>query len=140
MNTQDYVMAISGGALIGISSVLLLWFNGRIAGISGITNGLFTTNRAEAGWRIAFIVGLIVGGFCYQWFTGESLIDRTDYPVWLTIGAGLLVGFGTRLGSGCTSGHGICGISRLSGRSIVATVLFIVFGMIIATSLARMMS
>jgi len=133
-------MAISGGALIGVSSVLLLWFNGRIAGISGITNGMFTTSWTDAGWRTAFIVGLIVGGFSYQWFTGESLIDRTDYPVLLTVAAGLLVGFGTRLGSGCTSGHGICGISRLSGRSMVATVFFIVFGMVTATSLVRVMS
>ena len=133
MTTNDLLMAVSGGALIGLASVLLLWLNGRIAGISGIMNGAISLKMSEVGWRIAFIAGLVLAGYVFQLVSGESLITRTSYPVWLTLAAGALVGFGTRLGSGCTSGHGICGISRLSIRSIVATVLFVATGMIVAT-------
>jgi uncharacterized membrane protein YedE/YeeE len=140
MNTNDYLLAATGGALIGISSVLLLWLNGRIAGISGIMNGVFGRQWAEVGWRLAFIVGLIAGGFLFQWSTGTVLIERTDFPEWMTILAGLLVGYGTRLGGGCTSGHGICGIGRLSARSIVATATFVVIGMLVATTLSKVMS
>jgi uncharacterized membrane protein YedE/YeeE len=140
MNTNDFLMAAAGGALIGVSSVLLLWLNGRIAGISGIMNGMFNRQCSEASWRITFIVGLIAGAFLYQYATGESLIERSDYPLWMTISGGLLVGFGTRLGGGCTSGHGICGIGRLSIRSIVATALFVLVGLITATTLFRVMS
>ncbi len=140
MNTNNFLMAAAGGALIGISSVLLLWLNGRIAGISGIMNGMFTRHRSEAGWRFTFVVGLIAGAFVYHYATGEALIERNDYPLWMTISGGLLVGFGTRMGSGCTSGHGICGIGRLSIRSIVATALFVLVGIITATTLYRVMS
>ena len=140
MNTNDYLMAATGGSLIGISSVLLLWLNGRIAGISGIMNGVFSRQWAEVGWRLAFIVGLIAGGFLFQWSTGTVLIERTDFPEWMTILAGLLVGYGTRLGGGCTSGHGICGIGRLSARSIVATATFVIIGMLVATTLSKVMS
>jgi len=140
MNTNEYLMAATGGALIGVSSVLLLWLNGRIAGISGIMNGVFGRQCAEVSWRLAFIVGLIAGGFLFQTSTGAVLIERTDYPEWLTIAAGLLVGYGTRLGSGCTSGHGICGIGRLSLRSLVATATFVLIGMAVATVLSRVLS
>jgi uncharacterized membrane protein YedE/YeeE len=136
MNTNEYLTAIGGGALIGLSSVLLLWLNGRIAGISGIVNGLFRTRWADAGWRLAFVAGLIAGGLFYHVLSGEALMSRTDYPLALTIIAGLLVGFGTRLGGGCTSGHGVCGVGRLSIRSIVATVLFVLIGMATATILS----
>lgn len=135
MFTDDYMMAALGGTLIGISAVLLLWLNGRVAGISGIMNGALTRNVSEAGWRIAFIAGLMAGGILFQWFAAEPLITRTDFPLPLTIMAGLLVGFGTRMGSGCTSGHGICGVSRLSPRSLVATMLFVGAGMLVATML-----
>ena len=135
MIDNDYLMAAAGGALIGLSAVLLLGLNGRIAGISGIVNGLFTRSPGEAGWRLAFIAGILSGGALFQWISQESLIQRTDYPVWMTITAGLLVGFGTRLGSGCTSGHGICGISRLAPRSIVATATFVGIGMAVATGI-----
>ena len=138
MMTHDYLMAAAGGALIGAAAVLLLWLNGRIAGISGILNGTFSTHWSESAWRIAFIVGIVAGGFVYQWTTASVLIERSDFPVWMTVTAGLLVGFGTRLGGGCTSGHGICGISRLSIRSIVATALFVFVGMIVATTVSRM--
>lgn len=133
MTINDLVMALSGGALIGLASVLLMWLNGRIAGISGIMNGAISLKMNEVGWRIAFIAGLVLGGFLFQLVFGDGLIERTNYPVWLTIAAGGFVGFGTRLGSGCTSGHGICGISRLSVRSIVATIIFVATGMIVAT-------
>lgn len=137
MNLNNYLMAAAGGALIGTASILLLWFNGRIAGISGIMNGAFSRHWAEAGWRIAFVIGLIAGGLLYQRATGMPLIERSDFPTWMTILAGVLVGYGTRLGSGCTSGHGICGISRLSMRSIVATITFVLVGMLIATGISR---
>lgn len=140
MLTNNYLMAAAGGALIGAASVMLLWLNGRIAGISGIMNGAFSKQWAETGWRVAFIVGLIAGGWLYQLATNAPLIERTDFPVWMTIVAGLLVGYGTRLGSGCTSGHGICGTSRLSIRSIVATVIFVVVGMLVATGISKVMS
>ena len=134
----EYVRAAAGGALIGAGSVLLLWFNGRIAGISGITNGLFSAER-RTGWRIAFLGGLIAGGLLYGWLSPIPLIVRTDFPVWLTVAAGLLVGFGTRLGNGCTSGHGICGVSRLSLRSIAATATFVVVGMLVATTFGKVL-
>lgn len=133
VSAVEIAMATAGGAVIGIASVLLLWLNGRIAGISGILSGLFTRNAAERGWRISFVAGLILGGFLFQNATGEPLIARTDFPIALTLVAGGLVGFGTRHGSGCTSGHGICGIARLSVRSLTATVVFVAVGMATAT-------
>jgi uncharacterized membrane protein YedE/YeeE len=140
MNTNEYLMATAGGALIGTASVVLLWLNGRIAGVSGIMNGAFSKQWSEAGWRIAFMTGLIVGGLLYQWATGMPLIERSDFPSWMTVVAGLLVGYGTRLGGGCTSGHGICGVSRLSMRSIVATITFILAGMLVATGISKVVS
>ena len=135
---NDIVMATAGGAIIGIASVMLLWLNGRIAGISGIMNGALARGVSENLWRILFVAGLVVGGMLYQLLTDTALITRTDQPLALTAAAGLLVGFGTRLGSGCTSGHGICGISRLSPRSILATATFVAVGMLTATVLVRM--
>jgi len=140
MITDDYLMAAAGGAMIGTASVVLLWLNGRIAGISGIMNGAFSKQWSEAGWRIAFVVGLVAGGLLYQRATGMPLIERSNFPIWMTIVAGLLVGYGTRLGSGCTSGHGICGVSRLSMRSIVATSIFVLVGMLVATGVSKVMS
>ena len=135
MQSNEFLMAAAGGGIIGIATVLLFGLNGRLAGISGIVNGVFSRTFADVSWRATFIVGLIFGGLIFQVLTGEPLITRDHYPIGLSIAAGLLVGFGTRLGNGCTSGHGICGISRLSGRSIVATVTFIAVGMLVATLL-----
>jgi uncharacterized membrane protein YedE/YeeE len=140
MITDEYLMAAAGGALIGTASVVLLWLNGRIAGVSGIMNGAFSKQWSEAGWRIAFVVGLVAGGLLYQWATGMPLIERSDFPTSMTVVAGLLVGYGTRLGGGCTSGHGICGVSRLSMRSIVATTTFVLVGMLVATGISKVMS
>ena len=109
--------------LIGLASVLLLWLNGRIAGISGIVSGMLSQRGGEFGWRAMFVAGLLLGAFGYTLAAGGLAVTiPASIPVLVV--AGLLVGFGTRLGSGCTSGHGVCGIGRLSGRSIAATATF----------------
>ena len=136
MTEFNPLAATAGGALIGLAAVLLFWLNGRIAGISGILHGLFTRQTAERNWRLLFVAGLVLGGFIVQLATGEPLINRVHYPLPLIIAAGLLVGLGTRLGSGCTSGHGVCGISRLSLRSLLATLTFMGFG-IATTTIVR---
>lgn len=136
MTEFEPLSASVGGVLIGVSAVLLLWLSGRVAGISGILFGVFTRQTAERNWRLLFLLGLVLGGFIVQAITGETLVTRVDFPLPLLIVAGVLVGVGTRLGSGCTSGHGVCGISRLSLRSVLATLTFMVFGMV-ATTLIR---
>lgn len=122
--------ALLGGALIGISAFLLFWFNGRIAGISSIMSGLFTTSGPNRHWRLSFLLGLMLGAGLWQLLTADTFSLRQDYPPALIILGGFLVGFGTRLGSGCTSGHGICGIALLSPRSIVATLIFMASGLL----------
>jgi uncharacterized membrane protein YedE/YeeE len=122
------VSALLGGALIGLSVTLLLLFNGRIAGISGILNGVFILPRDEKTWRILFLLGLILGAALFNQLMPNFFSPRQNYPFWLLVSGGLLVGFGTRMGSGCTSGHGICGIARLSIRSILATLTFMASG------------
>ncbi|WP_444946507.1 YeeE/YedE family protein [Microbulbifer sp. VTAC004] len=114
--------AFAGGALIGLASALLLLFNGRIAGISGIIGGLLERGTG-IGWRLAFIAGMLIAPLSWQLFSALPPIKiDAGYPTLII--AGLLVGFGTRYGSGCTSGHGVCGLSRLSLRSLVATLVF----------------
>ncbi len=125
--------ALAGGALIGLASTFLLRLNGRIAGISGILTGALALSPGDRLWRVLFVVGLIAGAFAYQVVSGEPLLTREGFPVSRLVIAGVLVGFGTRLGSGCTSGHGVCGIARLSPRSIVATVTFVAVGMATAS-------
>ena len=128
MTMTTFVLPLVGGILIGLASVMLLAFNGRIAGISGILNGILTPKRGEVLWRALFIAGLIVGGIAVGVvYPGAFPEDLNISYVGLAV-AGLLVGFGTRLGSGCTSGHGVCGMSRLSGRSIIATLTFMATG------------
>ena len=118
--------AAIGGALIGLSSVLLMLLTGRIAGISGIFAGLLNIRSDDKAWRIAFIAGLILVPVIAGW-VGYGMAPPKLPSSWVVIvAAGLLVGFGTRLGGGCTSGHGICGIGRFSVRSVVATVVFMV--------------
>jgi uncharacterized membrane protein YedE/YeeE len=116
--------AAIGGGLIGLSAVLLMLLTGRIAGISGIFGGLLNFKSDDRDWRIAFIAGLILAPLIAGWIGHAIPTPKLPASWTVIIGAGLLVGFGTRLGSGCTSGHGICGIARLSSRSIVATVIF----------------
>jgi uncharacterized membrane protein YedE/YeeE len=120
------VPAFIGGALIGLSAAILLFINGRIAGISGIAGGVIYPEKGDMDWRIVFLVGLIIGGFLYQW-SGlgvgvEHIQAVVDTP--MLIIAGVLVGIGTTIGTGCTSGHGICGLARRSPRSLVATLSF----------------
>jgi uncharacterized membrane protein YedE/YeeE len=122
------VSALLGGALIGLSVSLLLLLNGRMAGISGIMNGVFSAPKKEEMWRAIFLVGLVLGAVIFQFITNDSLQLRENYPVLLMIVGGFLVGFGTRMGSGCTSGHGICGIANFSVRSITATITFMASG------------
>ena len=118
--------SLLGGLLIGAGASLLLLANGRIAGISGIVGGLLRAERGETGWRALFVAGLLVGGLLLRLLAAPSIGPAVvGFP--LLIAAELLVGFGTQLGSGCTSGHGVCGMSRLSTRSFVATAVFMVF-------------
>jgi uncharacterized protein len=119
-----------GGLLVGLSAVLMILLNGRIAGISGIVAGLLSGKGSEVGWRAVFIAGLLLGAFIYILATGGALPVYIQASLPVMIIAGLLVGFGTRLGSGCTSGHGVVGIARFSKRSIVATLVFFVTAII----------
>ena len=124
------VSAAIGGALIGLSAVLLMLSTGQIAGISGIFSGLLNVRGEDRGWRIAFLAGLILAPVIAG-LIGYGMSPPKLPSNWVVIVvAGLLVGFGTRLGGGCTSGHGICGIARLSPRSIAATVVFVVTAVI----------
>jgi uncharacterized membrane protein YedE/YeeE len=120
--------ALAGGALIGASASAMLALNGRIAGISGILGGLVRPERGEWTWRLAFVAGLVGCGFVVGIVHPAFAAALPGVPLGLTLVAGLLVGFGTQLGGGCTSGHGVCGISRLSGRSAAATVTFMLTG------------
>ena len=125
---ESYLYGLIGGLIIGFASILLMMSTGRIAGISGI---LFTSMKSPASnlWAVLFVIGLILGAAVYHLGTGAQ-IPTFNASKELVILAGLLVGFGVKLGSGCTSGHGICGIGRLSARSIIATVTFMTFGFI----------
>lgn len=118
------VASLLGGMMIGVAALLLLWLNGKVAGISGIVGSAITDVSPASRWRWFFIFGLLLGGgvALYQWVGVEQIQLRASLPVLIV--AGLLVGYGTRLGSGCTSGHGVCGIGRLSPRSVVATCVF----------------
>ena len=121
------VSALMGGVLIGLAATLLYATLGRIAGISGILNSALEQSE-DRGWRAAFLLGLIVAAGTWLAMAGGA--PRTGFPMPWLIAAGVLVGFGTRLGSGCTSGHGICGLARLSRRSIVAVLMFMGAGFV----------
>ena len=127
------LMGVLGGTLIGLAAVWLFLSLGRVAGISGIAANALLRSK-ENIWPLMFVVGLGVGGWLAYWIVGDkpSVILTVDQSVWLLVG-GVLVGFGTRLGSGCTSGHGVCGVARLSKRSLVATLVFLAVGMCTAT-------
>lgn len=124
MNT--WISALAGGVLIGLAATLLLWLSGRIAGISGIVGGVLQPRQGEVAWRAAFLVGLIAAGAAWLWLVPGAYTPRQGFPPVLLVVAGLLVGFGTRLGNGCTSGHGVCGLGRLSLRSLAAVMTFMV--------------
>ncbi|EGQ8942963.1 YeeE/YedE family protein [Vibrio parahaemolyticus] len=116
--------SLFGGILLGISATILLLVNGKIAGISGIMNGIMSPKKGDYSWRLLFAVGMIAGGLISVLMLGVAAPSTANLSLGMVIAAGLLVGIGTRLGNGCTSGHGICGMGRLSKRSIVATCIF----------------
>ncbi len=130
--------SLAGGALIGMAASVLILFNGRIAGISGILGGLLKRPTRDTGWRLAFLLGLAMAPIVYTWWR-QPVELRIDAGPLVLIGAGFLVGIGTRYGSGCTSGHGVCGISRLSSRSLVATGIFMFAGMATVTLLRHLL-
>jgi uncharacterized protein len=126
---HPFLLALVGGALLGLGASLLLLFNGRVAGISGIAGGILSQRtRAELAWRLTFVAGLIGGGFLVRLLWPQALGAPTVPGAAWVVAAGLLVGFGTRLGNGCTSGHGVCGVARGATRSIVATMTFMATG------------
>ncbi|EGR3352671.1 YeeE/YedE family protein [Vibrio parahaemolyticus] len=116
--------SLFGGILLGISATILLLVNGKIAGISGIMNGIMSPKKGDYSWRLLFAVGMIAGGLISVLMLDVAVPSTANLSLGMVIAAGLLVGIGTRLGNGCTSGHGICGMGRLSKRSIVATCVF----------------
>lgn len=127
---QEWSHALLGGLMIGAAVSVMLLMNGRVTGISGIINGSISPQKGDTAWRWLFIGGLWVGGGALFSLNPATLGAPAIQSPILTIAAGLLVGFGTVMGSGCTSGHGVCGISRMSPRSIIATLTFIVAGMV----------
>ena len=122
------ISALVGGILIGASASAMLILDGKIAGISGIVDGVLRPVRDEFAWKLAFLAGLIFGGFFLRLYYPGAFDFSSMRPAGTLVAAGLLVGFGTRLGSGCTSGHGVCGASRMSPRSIASTAIFIAAG------------
>lgn len=125
----DWIHALQGGALIGLSASLMLAFNGRVTGISGIVGGLLLPKPGDVAWRALFVLGLVLGG-AVALALSPTAFTAGNGSIGVVVLAGLLVGFGTRVGNGCTSGHGVCGISRLSPRSLAATLTFIGTGAI----------
>ncbi len=125
------VSAVIGGALIGAAAVILMLFSGRVAGIAGIVGGLFGANVHDWGWRLALVLGLVAGPYLVM-LAGGAIpdVDIAASPAVIVAG-GLLVGFGTRLGNGCTSGHGVCGLARFSPRSAVATATFMAMAIVV---------
>ncbi|MFK7827952.1 MAG: YeeE/YedE family protein [Oligoflexales bacterium] len=126
---NPYLASLLGGVVIGLATSILLLFKGRVFGISGIIGGLVKPVKGDIAWRAAILSGLIGGGVV-MYFLYPSAFPQTDSNFTRYVIAGLLVGFGTQLGGGCTSGHGVCGISRLSPRSLLATVTFILSGVV----------
>ena len=127
LSLSSALQALAGGLLIGLAASLLILLNGRIAGISGIVGGLLNQQTSDLAWRIAFLAGIIIAPLVYGWVHALPAVEIKAGTATLLV-AGLLVGIGTRYGSGCTSGHGVCGIARLSRRSIVATLVFMASG------------
>jgi len=125
-----YLLSLFGGILIGFAASLLLLFNGKIFGVSGIVGGVISPQKGETAWKIAALAGLILGGLLMGLFRFDVFSSVPPSPTAILVASGLLVGFGSRLGNGCTSGHGVCGVARFSPRSITATVLFTVAGML----------
>ena len=122
--------SLAGGILIGIAAAMLILLNGRVLGISGMLGGLLSPRRGDAGRRLAFLLGMVAAPVAFTLLTPAGFVEppHIDAGFGAIVAAGLLVGLGTRLGSGCTSGHGVCGLARLSPRSLVATITFMAAG------------
>jgi uncharacterized membrane protein YedE/YeeE len=118
------LLSLTGGLLIGVAAISLLLSHGRIAGISGIISGILHPEKEDSLWRVVFILGMLAGALLIGWFHPDALAVEIDVSPAAILLAGFLVGMGTRIGNGCTSGHGVCGIGRLSVRSIVAVIVF----------------
>jgi uncharacterized protein len=134
---SNWLNALAGGVLIGTSATILLAFNGRIAGISGILNNAIESRLDSLSerlrqrvWSLLFLAGMLGGGAIYAYILAPGSIPQAEFTPWIMLGGGLLVGVGTRMGNGCTSGHGVCGLGRLSFRSLVAVITFLVTAMI----------
>ncbi len=119
------IASLSGGILIGLATAAVLLFNGRIAGISGIAGGILRLSESDRDWRAVFVIGLLIGGVIAFGIDPSLFSGEVERPAWLLVLAGVLVGIGTQMGNGCTSGHGICGLSRVSARSLVAVLTFL---------------
>jgi len=132
LTLEEALIATGGGVLIGISATILLAFNGRVAGISGILEGILPPSDENTRWRAVFLVGMIATGLAMAPVLPDAFID-VNRPIWLVTVAGLLVGIGTRMSNGCTSGHGVCGMAMFSKRSFVAVGVFLTTGILTAT-------
>lgn len=128
MAVNQIVYAFVGGALIGTAATLFLWLNGRIAGVSSVIASLFFSK--DRLWPALFLVGIVAGAALFYALGSSAPVPRSGFPAWLLALAGVLVGFGTALARGCTSGHGVCGLGRLSLRSLVATLTFLSVGLL----------
>jgi uncharacterized membrane protein YedE/YeeE len=128
MEDSQVIMPLFGGILIGLASSIMLLFNGKIMGVSGILGGMIKPKRGDYHWRLGFLLGLVLSGVGFMLMQQPVFAFDVQRSIPVIALAGLLVGFGTRLGNGCTSGHGICGISRFSPRSILATITFMIAG------------
>ena len=135
-----WLIALAGGVLIGMAATLLLWLNGRIAGVSGLINGVLLPRRGDVAWRVAFLIGLIAVAGVYMAVVPGAPLPRTDFSRAGLVVAGLLVGFGTRMGNGCTSGHGVCGLGRLSPRSLAAVLTFMATAMLTTFAIRHLWS
>ena len=135
---SEVLTALGGGILIGLSATILLAMNGRVAGISGILEKVLPPQSEDARWRMAFLISMIVTGIALSPALPEAY-TTIDRPILLVVLAGLLVGYGTRLGNGCTSGHGVCGMARFSKRSFAAVGMFLMTGIITATVVGQLL-
>jgi uncharacterized membrane protein YedE/YeeE len=134
----SWINAIWGGLIIGASAAAFLLFEGRVLGVSGITGRISELGKGDTAWRVVFVLGALLGGFVASNIWPENFSNLISESNYLRLAAaGLLVGFGTKMGNGCTSGHGVCGIGRLSPRGIVATITFMAFGVLTVFILGR---